>query len=200
MIPRHDANAFPGRKPPADSRTLKAIHSRTPKLGSPGTVTHVPGGVILTPRNIRQRVGTPPTPCPFGQIVTIPAVGATPAGKGIKGGIVFAGDKTWNMEPLELNLAAPGEWLVWLEAGVTANNEDGVPLPGLETSDEPTCEQGAVADGYPDITAPVVVTFVGTMIIPLGTLTIADSRATFEKVGCGNITIGFCGSLNHARA
>lgn len=125
-------------------------------------------------------------PCPFGEIITVDG------DKYIRGGVLYGGDDNWNVADYLINLAADSDNLIWLEVGITANTEDSVLMPNLESSTEPTWGSGAVAGGYPSNTAPNITTGVGTRIVPIGQLTVVDGVATFDPVGCGNITLGFC--------
>lgn len=125
-------------------------------------------------------------PCPFGEIITFEG------DRYIRGGVVYGGDDNWNVADYLINLAADSDNLIWLEVGITANTEDSVLMPHLESCDEPTWESGAVAGGYPSNTAPNITTGVGTRIVPIGQLTVVDGAATLDPVGCGNITLGFC--------
>lgn len=136
--------------------------------------------------------GTSSSSCIFGEIITIPPVESGSAKKAIRGGVVTAGKKTWNVPPNELNLAASGEWLVWLEVSVTANNDSGVNIPGLDTSTAPSWEKRSVSSGYPDTTQPNSTGTGGKAIIPIGKLTIADSSAKLDPARCGNVSVGFC--------
>lgn len=180
------------------------------KLGGGMVRSVVDGGVWLDAlaRPVAAGGGGEAAPCPFGEITTWTEGEDTLTG--IRGGVVIAGDKVWNVEDEEINLASAGEWLVWLEVGVTANtDEDAIAtLPGLETSEEPTWEKGTVSGGYPDMEVPDI--FLGTaeglLIIPIGKLviTIPDGAetgtATLVAAGCGNFTGTYCpGTLGYTR-
>jgi hypothetical protein len=94
--------------------------------------------------------------------------------------------------PFPFPLGTDGEFLIWIEVGVTCNSEDDLPLPGLLTSTEPTWETGTLAGGYPDTIQPDGTTPTGTAIIAIGTLTVTDGLPSWEPAGCGNITLGYC--------
>jgi hypothetical protein len=77
-------------------------------------------------------------------------------------------------------------------------------LPGVKTGTKPTGDwtQTAWTTGtdYPDNTEPVASTGNGTVILPIGKLTIADGAAMLEAAGCGNFTITHCaGTLGYSR-
>lgn len=142
--------------------------------------------------------------CAFGEIIPIPD--SDPPVTGIRGGVVFCGDQTWNLDPQPLNLEVVGSWLVSLEVEVEVNRDDDgeIILPGLKTGTRPDgdWEKTVWTEGtdYPPNDAPEAATGTGTIHVPLGKLTIVGGAATFERVGCGNITLGQCaGTLTHSR-
>jgi hypothetical protein len=136
--------------------------------------------------------GADSDPCYFGEIITVPADGVIPAAKAIRGGVIYGGGANKDVEHFTLDLETDAEMLVWLEVGITANTEDGVLMPHLETCDDPTWETGTIAGGYPDNTTPDKVTGDGVRIVPIGKLIIKEGAAAFERTGCGHITLGFC--------
>jgi len=167
-------------------------------------VTQTPGGTTVSA--IRKRGGgASAATCSFGEIVTYKDGEETK--RGISGGIIYCGDQNWNISPQYVNPDADGDWLVYLTVEVIANMDDDteIILPGINTGTRPTGDWDKLeweedAD-YPENTQPTIPTGEGTIIIPLGRLTIADKGIAFAKVGCGNITIGQCGAvLSHTRA
>ena len=196
------ANAFRDLGTPGDPRLLSAIERRTPGVAG-GGINHFFGGTVITPPKKSKKSAKPA--CAFGQIITIPDT--DPPEKGIRGGLVHCGDQNWNFDPQSLNLEADGAWLVYLDVDLEVNRDDDgeILMPGVKTGTKPTGDwskttwtEGA---NYPDNTAPVASTGNGTIILPLGKLTIADGVATFEPTGCGNFTIGHCaGTLSYSRA
>lgn len=165
-------------------------------------ISRTPGGTTLSV--IKRRTATVSL-CPFGEIISVELEGFT---QGIRGGIVYCGDKNFNVDPKGLNLSAEGVWLVFLRINCESNRDDAeeIFLPGIKTStDDATTffDKVAWTDGtdYPDNTNPDVSDGLGTVIIPLGKLTIGNGSADFEKVGCGNVTINQCaGILSFSRA
>lgn len=152
---------------------------------------------------IKKGGGTNAAGCPFGTIVT------NVSGSFIQGGILYAGDKNFNVVNWKLDLATNLEKLIYFEVPVTVNMDDDneILLPGIETStwDNITSswKKETIANGYPNNTAPVIPTGIGKVIIPLGKLTIVTSTSsvTFDPVACGNITANHCaGTLSHSRA
>lgn len=143
-----------------------------------------PGGRIFTAA--AQSLLAPDLPCHFGKIIIFEG------NNYLQGGVVSGGDSHWNVADLLIDLSAVGEKLIWLRVNYTANNEDAVLMPGLETCSEPTWHSGSLAGGYPDNTSPDIESGAGTRIIPLGKLTIAGGAARFNPTGCGNISLGFC--------
>ena len=151
-----------------------------------GTHHQTEVGVFYKERMQRGSGGGGTTLCPFGEIITFEG------DEYIRGGVVYGGDSNWDVADYPINLAVDSDNLIWLEVGITANTEDSVLMPHLESCDEPTWESGSVAGGYPSNTAPNITTGVGTRIVPIGQLTVVDGVATLDPVGCGNITLGFC--------
>lgn len=156
-------------------------------------VIRVPGG--------RRGGSSGPTTCPFGEIITYTEEETEKTG--IKGGIVYAGDKVWNMPPYEIELETDAVLLVWITTGVTANTDDDseVILSGIETSDEPAWVSGTIGSGYPAQTIPTdPAVATGTSIVAIGTLTVASGAASFARAGCGNLHLIACpGTLSHTR-
>lgn len=168
------------------------------------------GGLRLdAKRPVLARGGGGGGPCPFGELVAIDD--ETEYTMGIRGGVVYAGDRNFNVPYQGLDLAVDGVWLFYLEIEVEANRDDDheILLPEIKTSPEadPAAFWNYVAwtvgppeTQYPDNENPEVADGLGTIIIPIGKLTIQDGAARLEPVGCGNITIGHCaGILNHTR-
>lgn len=130
---------------------------------------------------------------------------------GIRGGIVYCGDKNFSVPRKELVLTSDGVWIIYLEIDCESNRDDDneIILPKIKTSSETDPASfwqndawsiGPPETQYPDNTNPSVSDGIGTIIIPLGKLTIADGAASFVKVGCGNITVEQCGgTLSHTR-
>lgn len=143
--------------------------------------------------------------CAFGSIIDIPD--SNPKAKGISGGPIHCGDQNWEMSPQELNLSVSGVWLVYIEVECTANTDDDgeIFLPGINTGTRPTGDWGQDAwtdpTDYPANTSPTLPSGDGTIILPIGKLTIAAGKAKLEATGCGGFTIGHCaGTLSYSRA
>ena len=138
--------------------------------------------------------------CPFGEI-------ATEAGDTfIRGGIIYCGESNIEVPNQELNLAAEGEWLVWIEVDCIANRDDDneIFLPGMTSATAPASDWDKVSwsssASYPDNENPTVSTGSGKIIVPIGRLEIEDGSATLLQASCGNITINQCaGILSHTR-
>jgi hypothetical protein len=185
----------------SDWNTLvDALAARTPRPSVGLELVATSGGFIYRMRQTNSSTGVIPSDCLFGQIITW-TVGEGEGAvtkTGIRGGVVYAGDKVWKVEPYELDLSVDGTWVVWLEVGVTANIADDVLLPGLETSTAPTW--GKSSGNYPSQTLPTAATPTGTAIIALGSLGISDGTAEFSSAGCGTIVLSHCpGVLAFAR-
>jgi hypothetical protein len=148
--------------------------------------------------------------CYFGEIInyseTDGSDSSETAKKGIRGGYVEAGNKTWRVPNREINLGASGVFPVWLRIAITANTDadDVATLSGIKTSERPTWEHGEGSEDYEDKVIPEIFPLIdpgaGVAIVPIGVLTIADGVATLERTGCGNIIITHCpGNLTHIR-
>lgn len=187
---RKNANSFRDKGVKGDPALLQSIQRRTPSAAGDCETHHVPGATIVTPRRDRRRGRGGASICPFGKLVN--NAGAGEDKKGINGGVLIAGDKIWNVAAQAINLASSGDFLAWLEVGVTCNSEDGLPLPNLLTSTEPTWQNGSLAGGYPDMTQPDGATPAGTAIVPIGAFSVTGGAVTFTPVACGSITLGYC--------
>jgi hypothetical protein len=165
--------------------------------------SRTPGGTTLSV--IKKRSPATTSLCPFGEIISVELEGFT---RGISGGVCYCGDKNFNVPPKGINLSADGAWLVYLSVPCESQRDDDgeIFLPGIVTS---SASAGSLfakiawteGTNYPDNTNPNVSDGLGTVIIPLGKLTIGNGGADFEKVGCGNVTINQCaGILSFSRA
>jgi hypothetical protein len=136
--------------------------------------------------------------CPFGEVISL-TENDEPV-TAVRGGVVYAGDTVWDVDHRSVDLAVDLEELIWIEVGVTANMEDEVLLPGLETSNAPEWKTGPPASGFPDIEVPGVPSATGKAVIAVGTLKVKEGVASLDGAGCGNIRITHCpGSLGHLR-
>lgn len=187
---------------PTKWRALREIlHSLRIIPGRNITVAKSSHGVIVNSRSYPDLQNY--ASCPFGAIVEW-MDGITPK-TGVQGGIVIAGDQTWFFDSLEVDLGTDGVWLLSLDCTVEVNRDDDheLLLPGVLTGTKPTVWTATAYTGtedYPDGTPPDVATGEGTIILPIGRLTVAGGVASFENSGCGNFTIGHCaGTLSYAR-
>lgn len=174
---------------------IDALEARTPRPGMGLEIVSMAGGFTFRVRKSSSSESSSASTCSFGEIITFKDGDQTKTG--IRGGVVYAGDKVWDVEPKAITLTASGTFKVYLEVGVTANVEDGALLPGIKTSTAPEWKQAAQ---YPSQTIPTTPSGTGKVIIAAGTLTIEDGIATFDRAGCGAIQVGHCpGILTHSR-
>jgi hypothetical protein len=126
----------------------------------------------------------------------------------IRGGLVHSGDKHFNVPNYELILGTPIDKLVQLKLDVEVWRDDDneILMPGVKTSSETDAstfwdlKTWTTGTDYDDDTPPDVADGIGSIVIPIGHLVIADGAATFSLVGCGHVTIGHCGgTLSHSR-
>lgn len=148
--------------------------------------------------------------CPFGEIITW-TEGEGESGEtktGIRGGIIYCGDKNWNMAAQELTLTETDKWLVWITIVCESVRDDDnqLILPGIKTGTRPTGDWDKITiapsgdTDYASNDEPSVSDGLGTIRVPLGILKIKSGVATFAPAGCGNITITQCGGvLGHTR-
>lgn len=119
----------------------------------------------------------------------------------IQGGVVYCGDKNINVTNNDLIITSttPRTKLVYFEIPLTVNMDDDskILLPGVDTTSwTAALEEVDVGTGYPANTQPTLPSGNGTMIVPLGTLTVPSSGSwTFLPVSCGNITIDHCAGV-----
>lgn len=170
---------------------IRSIHPRS----SPDILAKtISGGTSYS--LARRGKDVPVAPCPFGRLTTW-LDGSTTI-TGIRGGAVTAGPNVFDVDNLAIDLDTPATFLVWLETAVTANEEDGLLLPGLSASVQTTMETGS---SYPSQTIPTIASSgEGTSIVPLGSVTVAASVARFSPSACGDVTINHCpGALSYTR-
>ena len=127
-------------------------------------------------------------PLPFAEIITY--VESDELTRGIRGGLISAGDKNWHVPHQAINLAVDGEWYVSIPVAITANRDDDdeILLPSIDTSAQPPTAwtlTAATGAGYPDHTSPSVPGGAGTIVCPVGILTVADGVASLEPTGVG---------------
>lgn len=182
-----------------------------------GLVRETPNGTVLVPKSQSSALGgITASTCPFGEIITYTEGEGEEAveKKGIRGGLVYVGDKNFNTPAKELDLETSGDWLIYLEVECEANRDDDneIILPGIKTSAATDPSEfwksitWSAASGeteetqYPDNDEPEVSDGLGKIMIPIGKLTIDGGNPTLVRVGCGNVTITQCGGiLSHTR-
>lgn len=183
---------------------IDALEARTPRQSPGMELVFTSSGFAFRVRKSSSSDATVGTPCPFGEIITW-TDGGTPK-IGIRGGIILCGDQNWNFDPQEINPQANGIWLVSISFEVEVNRDDDgeLLLPGVKTGTKPTGNwtKTAWSEGtdYPANTAPDAGTGKGTIVLPVGKLTVNNGSVRLEAVGCGNFTITHCaGTLGYTR-
>ena len=202
MDRQRDANALPGR-PSNDGgqRLEKEILQRTPKIALSGaSINHTPTGPVISIK--RQAATSSSTPCSFGRVVFNDDVTNNRA---VVGGAITIGDKNFNVAnypfPAPSNGTGNGQWLVEISiSGVSFNtdDDDSLVLPGIETaSGTPTWAKIAYTgtENYTSNTNPSTPTGTGTVILPIGLLTVAGSSATIAATGCGAFLVDQCAGV-----
>jgi len=141
------------------------------------------------------------TPCSFGKITTWSEGGVAKAG--ITGGVVACGNLTWNFENYEINLLNDGEWLVYLDCYVEVNMDDDseLLLPGIRTGTKPVnWTLVTLPAEYPEGILPAVPDGYGTIILPIGKLTVNAGVASIVPSGCGGFSVDHCaGTISFSR-
>lgn len=196
---------FNGAMSPAKWRALgEHLTGGTVRGGVGVRVRTVGGKVIVSAKRPRGAAGgSASTACPFGEIITVDDGTFTSA---IRGGALICGDQNFNVPYRGIALGSDGSWLIEISlSGIdpATDDDDEIFLPGVVTA-AGTPTWGSVAytgsENYTDTTNPSTPAGTGTLIIPIGILTVASGAATFTAVGCGKITVGQCaGILSHAR-
>ena len=142
------------------------------------------------------------SPCPFGSIISIDD--ETAYVKGIRGGLIICGDRNFNIEyqGLDTDETTNGVWLVQITLSdiECAVDDDGeIFLPGVITSTStPAWALVAWTDptDYGSNTNPASPAApTGSVVIPVGKLTITDGVPSLANVGCGTVTIGQCAGI-----
>ena len=122
----------------------------------------------------------------------------------IRGGLVQAGETNHAVEDYAVSVAADGDWRIYVEVDVECNRDDDDQyfLPGIANSpgSVPDIEKTASAT-YPANDAPAVADGLGTIILPLGVLTVESGEPSFAPTGCGSFFLSQCaGNLGYSRA
>lgn len=105
----------------------------------------------------------------------------------LRGGVVSAGPANHTISDFTLT---SGNYYVWLTVSIVANNEDGVLLPGIESSSSASISTGA---SYPSSVIPTASTPNGTVIVPLGQVTNGSGSVDFAPHGkCSPVIISHC--------
>jgi hypothetical protein len=186
---------------------IEALEARTPRPSAGLELIWVSGGFAY---RVRQMAGGGETSSasasirPFGEIITWQD-GETKK-TGIRGGTIICGDQNWNIDPQSVNPEADGIWLVSIAVTAEVNRDDDneILLPGVKTGTKPTGDWTKTTwnegTDYPENEAPQVSTGEGTIILPIGKLTIADGAVRLEPTGSGGFTINHCaGTLGFNR-
>lgn len=160
-----------------------------------------PGGV--TSHLARRGGGASSRVCPFGQIISVQDESYT---KAIMGGALLCGDQNFNVNYQGINLESDGTWLVEISlSGVdpATDDDDEIFLSGVITaSGTPTWNLVSYTgtENYTPNTNPSTPAGTGTIVIPIGVLTITGGSPRLDPVACGMITVGQCaGILSHTR-
>ena len=142
------------------------------------------------------------SPCSFGSIIAIDD--ETTYTKGIRGGLIVCGDQNFNVnyQGLDTDPSTNGVWLVQITLSdiECAVDDDGeIYLPGVITSTStPAWALVAWTDptDYGSNTNPASPAApTGSVVIPVGKLTITDGVPSLANVGCGTVTIGQCAGI-----
>lgn len=196
---------FSGALTPAKWKALGDYLSQPTISGGPGMrIRRVGNQTIISTRRERGGAGGggESSPCSFGSIVSIDD--ATAYTKGIRGGLIVCGDQNFNVnyQGLDTDPATNGVWLVQITlSGIEcATDDDGeIFLPGVITSTSTPAwalvAWTAPTDYTPNTNPTGPATPTGTVVIPVGKLTITDGVPSLESTGCGSVTIGQCAGI-----
>ena len=172
------------------NQLIDALAARTPRPSADLQVVASSGGFTYRSRetpaaSTQKRYGHP-----FAEIINWIKDDKTVTG--IRGGVVQAGNKVWNVPHMEINLEIEGDFLVWLTVEVLAYSEDGVVLPGLITSSMPEVVYGDPASGYPQQVVPTIENPTGTAVVPIGELRIQKKSPSFTPAYYGSVQLSHC--------
>lgn len=153
-------------------------------------------GVSIGVRKTKSRVRRPGI-CPFGEIISW--MEGEVAITGIRGGVIYCGDKNFNVADWPVNLGEDGSWLVEISlTGIKCATDDDVELilPGVTTATgSPTWARKSGGGDYTDNTNPAAPGDSGTVIVPIGVLTVEGGNATLAPVSCGNVKVNQCAGI-----
>lgn len=200
-------------EPPRPSKGMPlldwALHAwyymlATRPLAGPGLrLRETPRGTIISVDPRGGGSSAPAPECPFGEIIAVDEGGFT---MGIRGGALICGNKNYNVPFRGINLAVPGSWLVELTlTGIdpASDDDEEIFLSGVVTASGTPAWNAVSYSGTEHYTAntnPPSPAGTGTIVIPIGILTVAGGAASLQATGCGTITVGQCaGILSHAR-
>lgn len=162
-----------------------------------GRLKRTPNGVILdvTPGNPGPVINEP-GPCMFGETFVVEE--ETTIRQYITGGVIICGTNTWQMDDYEVDTMEDGRFLVsfTVDAVVNRDDDDSVLLPGVESGTKPdewTLTEYTGTEDYPSGTNPVIPTGEGTVILPVGVLSITAGYIALTPTGCGLFRIEHCG-------
>lgn len=183
---------------------IDALMARTPKPGVGLELVAAPGGFTFRVRPAATSQ-SPSQTCPFGQIISWVSGDPPVLTTGIRGGAIYCGDQNWSIVPYAIDLETDGAWLVSIAVACEVNRDDDgeLLLPNVKTGTEPTAwTLTAWTEGtnYPENTQPTTADGLGTIVLPVGKLTVANGSATLEPTGCGGFAVGHCaGTLSFTR-
>lgn len=130
--------------------------------------------------------GTPATaaePCPFASVYR------DGGNWYLRGGHVTTGIDSLLIDPLLIPVGDDGTFSVWVEIDLTANNDEGYALPGIEKLDSAKIGSGST---IPQGQVPEAPGFSGKLIAITATVTVTNGRPTVVPGHCGNIFVTHC--------
>ena len=180
---------------------IDALEARTPRPSQGMELVFTTAGFSYRTRRTGTASDTSsPPPCPFGGLVSMEVAGETVTA--IRGGTVHCGDKNFVIDDKQTP-TSDGDWLAYLSVGCEVNQDDdsSILLPGVKTGTAPSgIRYMSAGSGYSDNSNPEAGSGQGTIILPIGTVSVTDGKARFLPDGCGNFTIEHCaGTLNYHR-
>jgi len=188
---------------------IDALAARTPRPSASLEIISTSGGFSYRARHAAVSEGAASSrACLFGEIITwTEGEGEEAVTKtGIRGGVIYCGDKNFSVPDKEINLETSGVWLIQVSLVCEANRDDdnSLILPGIKTSSASTATMTAKAwtsgTNYDSNTNPTASTGIGTIKLPVGKLTIANGVAKLAATGCGGFHVDQCaGTLSYHR-
>ena len=146
-------------------------------MGTENSEIRFPEFTAASPRGA---VSAAATDCPFGYIFTDDEDNTW-----LRGGVITGGPDNETIADIALDLESADGTYLWLVVAFTANAEDGVIMPGVESINSITEGGGTTV---PDNVIPTISAPAGELVMVLGYY----AGGMFIPTGCGHRTVNHC--------